>query len=83
MTSASIMRRFAALLFALVLPGLLAGGEAYGFIFYMCDDLTVYTLMISGIPMDVNIMREQLMLPRPEILSRTDSLSIAASIVAR
>ena len=62
---------------------LLAGGEAYGFIFYMRDDLTVYTLMISGIPMDVNIMWEQLLLPRLEMLSRIDSQSIAASIVVR
>ena len=62
---------------------LLAGGEAYGFIFYMRDDLTVYTLMISGIPMDVKIMWEQLLLPRLEMLSRIDSQSIAASIVVR
>jgi len=52
---------------------LLAGGEAHGFIFYMRDSLTVYTLMISGIPMDVDIMWKQLLLPRLEMLSRIGS----------
>jgi len=43
--------------------------EARGFVFYMRDDLTVYTLMISGYPMDVDAIWEQLVLPRLEILS--------------
>jgi len=52
---------------------LLAGGEAQGFIFYMRDSLTVYTLMISGTPMDVDIMWKQLLLPRLEMLTRIGS----------
>jgi hypothetical protein len=52
---------------------LLVGGEAQGFVFYMRDSLTVYTLMISGTPMDVDIMWKQLLLPRLEMLSRTGS----------
>ena len=52
---------------------LLVGGEAQGFVFYMRDSLTVYTLMISGTPMDVDIMWKQLLLPRLEMLSRIGS----------
>ena len=51
---------------------LLAAGEARGFIFYMRDNLTVYTLMIGGTPMDVDIVWTQLLLPRLEMLSRID-----------
>jgi hypothetical protein len=52
---------------------LLAGDEAQGIVFYMRDHLTVYTVMISGIPMDVDSMWEQLLLPRLEMLSRLGS----------
>ena len=52
---------------------LLSGDEAQGFVFYMRDDLTVYTLMIGGIAMDVDSMWEQLLLPRLEMLSRLGS----------
>ncbi len=52
---------------------LLAAGEARGFIFYMRDHLTVYTLMISGTPMDVDIMWEQIVLPRLEMLGHIGS----------
>jgi len=44
-------------------------GEPHGFVFTMRDDLTVYTLMISGFPMDVDTMWGQLVLPRLEMLS--------------
>lgn len=48
---------------------LLFDGEARGLIFYMRDELTVYTLVISGFTMDMEAMWEQLILPRLEILS--------------
>jgi hypothetical protein len=44
-------------------------GEVRGFVFCMRDELTVYTLMISGFPMDVDAMWGQLVLPRLEMLS--------------
>jgi hypothetical protein len=52
---------------------LVSGGEAQGIVFYMRDDLTVYTVMISGLPMNVDGMWEQLLLPRLEMLSRLGS----------
>jgi hypothetical protein len=52
---------------------LLSSGEAQGIVFYMRDELTVYTVMISGIPTNVDSMWEQLLLPRLEMLSRLGS----------
>lgn len=52
---------------------LLVKGETRGVVFYMLDDLTVYTLLISGIPLDVDKVWDQLLLPRLEMLSHTDA----------
>ena len=48
---------------------LLFEGEPRGLVFYMRDDLTVYTVMISGFSMNVDAMWKQLILPRLEMLS--------------
>jgi hypothetical protein len=58
---------------------LLAEDEAHGFIFYMRDDLTVYTLMISGILMDIDMMWGRLVLPRLKMLNRIGSLQRSGS----
>ena len=52
---------------------LVSGDEAQGIVFYMRDGLTVYTLMIGGLAMDVDSVWEQLLLPRLEMLSRLGS----------
>jgi hypothetical protein len=39
----------------------------------MRDDLSVCTVMISGIPMETDGLWEQLLLPRLEMLSRSAS----------
>jgi hypothetical protein len=50
---------------------LVAEGGERGFVFYMRDDLTVYLLMLSGMRMNVEDLWEQLLLPRLEMLTRT------------
>ena len=52
---------------------LLSRGRALGTVFYMRDDLSVCTVMISGIPMETDGLWEQLLLPRLEMLSRSAS----------
>jgi hypothetical protein len=54
-------------------PLIILRGRALGTVFYMRDDLSVCTVMISGIPMETDGLWEQLLLPRLEMLSRSAS----------